>query len=678
MKKNACLLLIWILGLSAIAQEDSIPVITLDAVELKLFRSAVSQEKTPFAISQFSFSNIDPPRPEGSLDAFLAATPGLFIQNSSNYAQDSRISIRGFGSRAAFGIRGIKLIVDGLPETTPDGQGQVDNLTLGLIRNIEVLRGAQSALYGNASGGVILINTLDFDPNASTTAGLRMGSYGLQQQQIATQFATPNQQWMIHAGRFKTDGYRSFSQMLSHQLQLKGKFDRPNDAQWNWQLNYTDSPYARDAGGLTLEEVKNNRKQARDRNVQFQTEEAVQQLKTGLAYRKKEGDRLFNSYAFFNHRIFDAFLPLNDGGAVALQRSYFGQGASWQIPFLPQRGQGTLRLGFDWAVQNDARKRYDNNFGKRDAATLDQIEIFQNLGMFALGQWMVGASNWMAGLRYDTNILKVNDRFLVNGNASDRILLNALNPSLGWHYDYKKGGSLFANFSTAFETPALSELSADPLGTGGFNNDLKPQKSTTYEMGWRIKKADVETELVVFWIKTKDELTPYELAAFNGRTFYQNAGSTDRKGVEFFHKRKLSTYLTARISYTFADLKFDAFLTENNDFSGNVLPGIPKHTSYGQLNYTGPAWQGQLALQYRGDFFADNSNAVAVDNVLLIDLSLQRTITLQKTRLTPYFGIQNLMNQDYFDNIRINAFGGRFYEPAAGRQLYLGIKFAVK
>jgi len=237
---------------------------------------------------------------------------------------------------------------------------------------------------------------------------------------------------------------------------------------------------------------------------------------------------------------------------------------------------------------------------------------------------------------------------------------------------------LFANFSTAFETPALSELSADPLGTGGFNNDLKPQKSTTYEMGWRIKKADVETELVVFWIKTKDELTPYELAAFNGRTFYQNAGSTDRKGVEFFHKRKLSTYLTARISYTFADLKFDAFLTENNDFSGNVLPGIPKHTSYGQLNYTGPAWQGQLALQYRGDFFADNSNAVAVDNVLLIDLSLQRTITLQKTRLTPYFGIQNLMNQDYFDNIRINAFGGRFYEPAAGRQLYLGIKFAVK
>ncbi|MEL0202084.1 MAG: TonB-dependent receptor, partial [Flavobacteriaceae bacterium] len=289
MKKTILLCMIMVMGVWAFGQKDSIAPIVLDEVALKTFRLELPQDKTPFALSRFRFSLADPPRPESSLDAFLVATPGLFIQNSTNYAQDSRIAIRGFGSRAAFGIRGIKLIVDGIPETTPDGQGQVDNLTLGLIRSIEVLRGAQSALYGNASGGVILINTADFETLDRAAASVRWGSYGLQQHRFTTHWGSAAQKWLVHVERFKTTGYREASGMLSHQLQLKARFERPEQGQWNWQLNYTDSPYAQDAGGLTLEEVLSQRRQARSRNIEYQTEEAVKQFKTGLSYQKTRG-----------------------------------------------------------------------------------------------------------------------------------------------------------------------------------------------------------------------------------------------------------------------------------------------------------------------------------------------------------------------------------------------------
>lgn len=674
MKKTILLCMIMVMGVWAFGQKDSIAPIVLDEVALKTFRLELPQDKTPFALSRFRFSLADPPRPESSLDAFLVATPGLFIQNSTNYAQDSRIAIRGFGSRAAFGIRGIKLIVDGIPETTPDGQGQVDNLTLGLIRSIEVLRGAQSALYGNASGGVILINTADFETLDRAAASVRWGSYGLQQHRVTTHWGSAAQKWLVHAERFKTTGYREASGMLSHQLQLKARFERPEQGQWNWQINYTDSPYAQDAGGLTLEEVQSQRRQARSRNIEYQTEEAVRQFKTGLSYKKTRGTQSLHAYGFYAYRDFEALLPFENGGAVALQRGYFGQGVRWQ----KQISKGKLQLGYDWAQQQDYRTRYDNRFGVRDAQTLDQVEKFNTLGTFAMGQWSIKRSVFMANLRYDTNVLAVNDRWLTDGDASDRLLYNTLNPSMGWQYALFSKTALFTNFSTAFETPALSELSADPQGSGGFNPKLKPQKSQTVELGGRSLSDNSHWELVFFWIRTQDELTPYELSQYSGRTFYQNAGSTLRKGIEFFYKQRLSSSLEAMVSYTFSDLKFDRFITDNGDYSGNQLPGLPRHFGFAQLVYEADDWQGRFSTQYRGEMFTANDNAVAVAPVWLMDLSLQRVLDFTTTKITPYVGVQNLTQQDYYDNIRINAFGRRYYEPAAGRQWYFGVKVGLK
>jgi len=255
------------------AQTDSLNLITLDSVEVKALRISSLLKQQPFSISTYTASPLQDTRQQLSLQEYLTHVSGLFSLNATNYAQDLRISIRGFGARSAFGIRGVKIIVDGIPETTPDGQGQIDNLNLGLIEKIEVLKGPSSALYGNASGGVIHITTKqDFDTDF-LEAGLTLGSYHNQQYQLSGGLAKKNTKLIFQAAHTLTDGYRDQSGLQNTNLNLRWFQKITNKSKINFQANYTNSPIGDDAGGLTLEEVNTNRRQARDRNVQFKTGE---------------------------------------------------------------------------------------------------------------------------------------------------------------------------------------------------------------------------------------------------------------------------------------------------------------------------------------------------------------------------------------------------------------------
>ena len=287
-------------------KKTSTSTITLNEVILKSIKTDKSRKILPLSLSFGDLKNQQTFYQKLSLQEYLISVPGLFTQNANNYAQDLRISLRGFGARAAFGIRGIKIIVDGIPETTPDGQGQLDNLPLGILKNFEVLRGPSASLYGNASGGVIYLNTIDSLPdNQDIQFQYRIGDFGFKSYEINSSLKGEKTVAIIHLNRTLTNGFRFNSGFEQNIFNTKVNHIFSSKSTLQLQLNYTNSPRAEDAGGITLENTEIDWRQARQRNIDYDTYESVNQFKTGLRWNQKIGDIWdLESYGFYIYRDF--------------------------------------------------------------------------------------------------------------------------------------------------------------------------------------------------------------------------------------------------------------------------------------------------------------------------------------------------------------------------------------
>jgi len=295
-------------------QTSTTPAQEIDTVYIKSARISTTAQKLPAAISVYQATVNDATRQQLSLQEYTQQTPGLFAQNANNFAQDLRISIRGFGARSAFGIRGIKLIVDGIPETTPDGQGQLDNLNLGIIDRIEVLKGPSSSLYGNASGGVISIETIDEVKQTFSNWKATVGSYGFQNYQATAGIKSGNASYIFHGNYITSDGYRDQSGFQQYNFNVKANFKISDKFSLKALVNYSDSPQADDPGGINLESVEEDRRQAREQNVLFETGETIQQFKAGLsAIWKLNPNTTAEGYLFYNNRQFEGRLPFVKG-----------------------------------------------------------------------------------------------------------------------------------------------------------------------------------------------------------------------------------------------------------------------------------------------------------------------------------------------------------------------------
>jgi iron complex outermembrane receptor protein len=654
-------------------QIDSSKVYDLTPVTVQSSRFETADIQTSLALTSLSQSFIQRGQAQFSVNESIDAVPGLFALNPNNFAQDLRVSIRGFGARAAFGIRGVKVLVDGIPESTPDGQAQVDNLDLGILQNIEVIRGPSSGLYGNASGGVLNFTTQNPGKPFSEVR-LALGSYGMQQYQIKTGRQVGKFGYILHGIHSKTDGYRDNSGMKN--TIFNGKFNYLFTPQAKLQLlvNYADSPQADDPGGINLEQAQNDRKSARDRNLLYQGGEAIKQARIGLVYDHQLNDRQsFQLKSWYSSRDFANKLPFEGGGLVEFKRNFVGFAGQYQFNHqlggLPYR----LQLGIDLQNQEDDRNRFDNLEGTKGDKTLDQKEAFLNFAPFLI-QELDLSSKFKArlALRYDIIRLKASDNFLSNGDQSGSTTLKSFNPSFGLLYAASEAANIYANISTSFETPTLGELSNNPSGTGGFNPDLKPQEATNYELGIKgIVNKKLRYEIALFNIDVTNEFIPFELEDFPGRTFYQNAGSTNRTGTEVSLTYHIARGLNAFLNYTYSDFKYDSFRT----FDGNQLPGIPKHSTFFALNYgLSKGLFASLQVKNVGELFAKDDNSVNVDPYTLVNLKLAYRKDFPTWHFEPFFGINNLFGTEYFDNIRINAFGSRFYEPAPTANFYGGVK----
>lgn len=675
------LLVILLLGCHVTnAQNDSLKIIVLDSVEIKALRIATPSRQQPFSIASYTATTLQETRQQLSLQEYLTHIPGLFSLNANNYAQDLRISIRGFGARSAFGIRGVKIIVDGIPETTPDGQGQIDNLNLGIVEKIEVLKGPSSALYGNASGGIIHITTKQDFETDFLEAGLTLGSYNNQQYQIVGGIAKNTSKIIFQGTHTLSDGYRDQSGLKNTNLNLRWFQKLSNTSKINFQVNYTNSPIGDDAGGLTLEEVNADRRQARDRNIQFGTGEAIEQYKIGSTYNYNINEKQdIQLYGFYNHRNFEGRLPFNFGGWVDLKRNYFGQGGHYTLKSPFTKGRNVLQLGYDFASQKDIRQRFANDDGIKGDNTLDQIERFTNVAFYALDHFYI--KKWLitAGVRFDSNTLKATDQKLDNGDQSGDRNLSSVNPSFGVNYQLADQLNLYGNYRSSFETPSLSELSANPTGEDGFNNSLNPQRAFNYEIGFKgLAFKHLSFDLALFYINTKNDLVPFELEAFPDRSFFRNAGATERIGVELSTTYTISPEFSIQGSYTHSNFKYTSYTLPQGDFSKNVLPGIPKHfTSLSLLYQNKKGLNARLQHRFVDALYANDANSVSEPSYHTTDFSMSYRFKGQKSIWSPFFGINNIFDTTYSDNIRLNAFGARYYEPAPGINFYAGIRYKL-
>ena len=642
--------------------QSALATITLSEVALQAPKTETPRNQLPFSLSVQSVDEFQKIYQQLSLQEYLVAVPGLFTQNANNYAQDLRISLRGFGARAAFGIRGIKLIVDGIPETTPDGQGQLDNLPLGLLSSVEVLRGPSASLYGNASGGVLYLNTLDQLENETIQLQSRLGAYGFQSYQLNTSLKGEKTVALLHINRTKTDGFRQYSgfEQTLFNAKIKHRFSSKSTLQL--QLNYTDSPRAEDAGGITLEDTEADWSQARQRNVEYDTYESVNQFKSGLRWQQDWGDQWnLDTYGFYTFRDFYGKLPFENGGIVDLTRNYYGFGS--RLNYIQDKHR--WQIGIETAQQADQRDRYLNLKGAQGSLSFSQLESFGSFGIYILDEVRWEKVLLRTSLRYD-------DLRLGADSVSEDQTYQVLNPSVGLSYEVAPQQRLFANFSSSFETPALSELSANPSGAEGLNLELEPARALNYELGWKGLWAKTRMEANVFFIESTNEILPYELEAFPGRSFYRNAGATQRWGVEVFGSYQWEQW-ELQASMTQAQYRF----TENNTSEGNTLPGIPNSQFFLQLGYTSlQNWQFQLTGEHIGSLYADTANSVQIEAFQKVRLQGGKTIALGNLELNLFAGINNLFDVRYFDNIRLNAFGGRYYEPAPGRNAFFGLSAA--
>jgi iron complex outermembrane receptor protein len=646
--------------------QDSIQKIDLENVIVKSTKINSTIQQAPLSVTLKSFREEKNFNSQSSFSDFIKNTPGVFTTSENNFSQDLRISIRGFGARSAFGIRGVKLIVDGIPETTPDGQSQLDNLPLGLVSNIEILRGPNANLYGNSSGGVISINTLaNSSEKYYRTSGI-FGAYQYQSLQKTRILDWNNSSLIIHYDKRRSNGYRDQSGYKSNILNLKYINDLDNNNKIVWQINYTDSPYAYDSGGLRLNEVEDDRRQARKNNIDYDTYEKVKHLKTGVSWNHKMNENsFFDSYFFYQKRDFFTKLPFNFGGIISLDRDYYGLGTKYTKKYYLDNRTKTLVLGLDYLNQSDHRKRYKNDFGVQGEITFDQIEQFKSTGLYMLSQTNFDSGLLVRyGIRYD-----IND---ISTDSSSSIILDKLNPSIGLTYKVNSNDNIFFSFGTSFETPTLNELSNNPNGVG-LNEDLNSSSSLNYEIGWRKALSNLTLEAIAYFISSENEILPYELEQFPGKNFYQNVGSTSRFGIEL---NSQVSFKGGRInlSYTLSKNKFEDFIIDTNNLADNLIPGIPSQML--DLDLIFKLSRGRsLIISNRliGERYADNANETPISSYNLLNVKYSKDIF---SNSEIFLGFNNAFNQEYFDNIRINAFGKRFYEPAPKRNFYFGVNFS--
>jgi iron complex outermembrane recepter protein len=686
-----------LLAVPAQAQQPdtAAPAVALPAITVSATRTTLPLPQVPRAVQILDRRQISAGRPTWGLDEALGQVPGVFVANRYNFSLDQRISIRGFGSRSAFAVRGIKVLVDGIPQTLPDGQGQLTNLELGDVDRIEVLRGSASALFGNASGGVISLWT---DPapltrvreDARFLAGwsARRGGRGWNKWQSTTGVPVGGGSAELTVSRLSYEGERDHS--AADLRNLNTRLRLPLGPGWDLAAvaDMGDDPRADNPGALTLAELQANRDSAPAVNLSSHAGKDVTQAQGGATLRHP-----FAAGGEIGVTVFGLTRELKNPTTFAyidLGRRAYGARVMVSRPLGQGRLAPQLTTGMDFQRQRDDRVNFGNVAGRPDTTrTLDQLEHVTEVGPFVQGTVpLASRATLTAGVRYDWVHFQVGDRLVSDSNPDDSgdRLMRALSGSVGVAFNPSPAVTLYANAGSSFETPTTTELANRPDTAGGFNPTLDPQSAWTYEIGSRGAVASRgEWSIAAFQADVSDELISYEVPSSPERRFFRNAGSARHRGLELGGGVALLAGLELRAAYTYSDFRYVhyAFSPDTSPvrvLDGRPLPGIPKHAVHLTLHVEPRSIRGGWL-----DIETTGTSSTLVDDTLPLRTRPWWTTNVRlgwmgradRTALQPFLAVNNIFDRLYVGSVVINAARGRYYEPAPGRNVYLGLSIGA-
>ncbi|MGY8524794.1 TonB-dependent receptor [Paracidovorax citrulli] len=626
-------------------------------------------------------------RPQFSLAEGMSGVPGLLVRERQNQAQDLQMVIRGFGARASFGVRGLRIYVDGIPATMPDGQGQTSNIDIASIDRIEVLRGPASVLYGNASGGVVQAFT---EPGArpptvegSFAAGSeRTFRYGLKASGAPAE-GESGLDYLVSASRFTTDGYRDHSAARKNLGNARLGWRPDEHSRVTVVANAVDLT-AQDPLGLTREQFDSDPRQA-PLARQYDTRKTVRQTQGGLHYQRDlDADNTLTAMLYFGQRDTTQFLsvpvaaqrnPLSAGGVIDLSRDYGGADLRWTHRTELAGAPLTLIGGLAWDHMREMRRGYENFTGDPTAPVLgeqgrlrrDERNTVWNFDQYLQAAWEP-APRWMieAGLRHSVVRFDTRDQYVqgVNGDDSGGVRYEKWLPVAGVRYRANSTLNLYASAGRGFETPTLNELSYRPDGSPGMNFGLRPATSTSLEVGAKQQLAGGLLTAALFQIRTEDEIVT--AGSSGGRATYRNAGRTDRQGVEIGWSGSPGAQWQAQFAYSFLDATFRD--------TGNSLPGTARHALYGALAWQPPrGFRAGAEVRMLGATFVDDSNSDRAPSYVVAGLWAGYVMPLGRWTMTAFARIDNLFDRRYAGSVIVNESNGRYFEPAPGRNGSAGV-----
>lgn len=680
---GAALSALLILPATARAQTpDTARSVTIDTLVVSVLRTPLDILRAPYAVSVNTRNEIQRAQPGLGANEALFGIPGVQVDNRFNYALGERISIRGFGARSQFGVRGVRVILDGIPLTLPDGQTTLSNVDPGALGRAEVIRGPASALYGNAAGGVIQLTT-EAPPEVPLGQEFRVvaGANGLLRTESTTGGQSGQQRYLLRLARLGYDGYRDYNRATN--LYATGRWEYLGERdRVALTLNGVDYD-AENPGSLSDSLLRLDRDQAFARNQAQQTGESGRQGQLGGVWGHTLGAGELEISGYALARSIDNPIPVTiialdrrAGGARALYRS---DAEAADVPF-------RWTVGAEADQQRDDRRNYANQQGRRGDLSLNQLEHVRNLAVFA--QAVVEPLprlGVLGGLRYDRVRFSVGDRLVTATNPDDsgERSMDALSPSVGVTYAIFPLLNVYGNVAAAFETPTTTELANRPDGAGGFNPALQPQRATSYEVGARGSRGLVRYGLAVYRADVRDELIPFEVPDAAGRQFFRNSGSATHQGIEASAAAALGAW-SARGAYAYTDAAFDSYVVGDRRYDGNRIPGVAPHRVEGTLSYAVAGANRPFATvqtRYQSRTAVNDANTAFSPAYTVTDLraGLER-LRIGGAELAPFVGVTNLFDTDYNTSVVVNAFGGRFFEPGPPRAFYLGagVGFGVR
>ncbi|RSP57281.1 TonB-dependent receptor [Acinetobacter baumannii] len=678
------------------AEDLNSDVAKLPTLHVEATRTDTGYLQTPASVFRIEAPQVDSSS-QVNLTEVVKGIPSLQIRNRENYAQDLQLSMRGFGARSTFGVRGIRLYVDGIPATMPDGQGQTSNIDLSSLDHAEVLTGPFSSLYGNSSGGTILTSTKEGQGKDSIELSYSGGSHdksraGLVLQGGAKGANEPS--YIISSSYFDTDGYREHSGAEKVLNNAKLSWNLDDGSKINWVTNYVKI-HADDPQGLTHDQWNANPKQQVPFLKQFNVRKDIEQTQTGVTWSKPINDKNeLYAMAYLGNRQVTQYQSIpkstqdasinHAGGVIDFERNYYGADFRWTgKELLPNT---TLSVGVALDAMDEDRKGFENfnlvngqpSYGVKGNLRRDEDNTLWNIDPYLQASWQF-LPTWRldTGVRYSNVHYKSEDNYFSNGDDSGKTDYDKVLPSVALSWQILPELMAYVSYAKGFETPTFTEMAYRPDGQSGFNFDLTASTSDTYETGLKSQNQLGDFTLAVFQTKTKDDIV--SAGNSNGRSTFRNADKTLREGVEFAWNKKLWRDLIATASYSYLDATFDADIPALGNIaqisSGNAIPGIAKNQAYASL-----AWQpshglyGGVDVQYMDKVYVNDTNSDAAPSYSVTSANVGYAWVMGDWKVNSFARVDNLFDKKYVGSLIVNDGNSRYFEPADGRNWSAGLR----